>query len=264
MKYIGLIAAMKQESQALLRLAKRRDSLSLGPFQAEHIEIAGIDFLLVTSGMGMRRAGEAARKLIEYGAPDWIISFGIAGAVEPELAIGDVVLVDSVCQWMDGATTSLASLYPWNENECDAAARLLAERGQRLYHGTAVTTRGSQLTRDQLANLPHPVLEMETAGLAQAAIEKGVSLSAIRSISDGPAAPIPFDLAVMMDENANMRYGKILAEIARHPRMVSGLRDMMMNTSIAADNAAQALIQMLSIRSAGEGSLHSLSDRTWA
>ncbi len=256
MERIGLIAAMKLESDALLRLAKRLGSLSLGPLRAQNIEIAGMDCLLVTSGMGMHRAGEAARLLIEHASPGWVISFGIAGATESELEIGDVVVVDAVCQWLDGAATSPVSIHPWNEEELGAAARLLTQRRNQLYHGTAVTTPGSQITRKHLVNLPHPVLEAETAGLAQAAMEKGVKLSAIRSISDGPVAPIPFDLAKMMDEHANIRYGKILVEIARHPRMIVGLRALVANSRIAADNAAQVLNQMLSIHSAGAGSPH--------
>ena len=52
--------------------------------------------MLVTSGMGMRRASEAARELIKTNAPCLLISFGIAGAVEADLEIGDVVVAEAV------------------------------------------------------------------------------------------------------------------------------------------------------------------------
>ena len=54
----------------------------------------------------------------------------------------------------------------------------------------------------------HPILEMETAGIAQVAAENGIPLLSIRAISDGPRAPIPFNLGEMMDEDANLRAGR--------------------------------------------------------
>jgi hypothetical protein len=90
-----------------------------------------------------------------------------------------------------------------------------------------------------------PVLEMETMGIALVAAEKDIPFFAVRAISDGPVAPIPFDLGEMMDENANLRMGKLLRLIARQPRIISELRKMRHNTRIAADNAAIALMQLL-------------------
>ena len=87
---------------------------------------------------------------------------------------------------------------------------------------------------------------METAGIAQVAVEKGISLLSLRAISDGPRAPLPFNLGEMMDEDANLHAGKMLKFVVCHPGIVLQFRQLIRNTSIATDNAAIALVAALS------------------
>jgi hypothetical protein len=71
-------------------------------------------------------------------------------------------------------------------------------------------------------------------------------LLSLRSISDGPRAPIPFDLEAMMDEQDNLRNGEIIKTILGHPGILPQLVRMGRNSRQAADNAAIALIAALS------------------
>ncbi len=245
METIGLIAAMTQESGALLRCIQGGKPVALGALQGAAFELSGRTCLLVTSGMGVRRAAQAARALVETNTPRLLISFGIAGAVEADLEIGDVILAEAFCRLDQGVPGPLQPLAPWPEAAREAAAQALTGRGARLFAGTAVTTGGSQMTENQLRGLRRPVLEMETAGIAQAAVEKGIPLLSLRAISDGPRAPIPFDLGEMMDDDANLQAGKMLKAVIRHPGILLQSGRMMRNTKIAADNAAAALVAAL-------------------
>ncbi len=67
----------------------------------------------------------------------------------------------------------------------------------------------------------------------------------IRSISDGPLAPIPFDMGEFMDENSNLRMGKLALEVLKNPRLVKLGRRMIRNNQIAARNAANAVLSAL-------------------
>jgi hypothetical protein len=87
---------------------------------------------------------------------------------------------------------------------------------------------------------------METAGIVQVAAQHGIPLLSMRGISDGPRAPIPFDLEMIMDEEYNLRMGEIIKTILRHPRLLPQSLQMGRNTRIAADNAAIALIAAMS------------------
>jgi nucleoside phosphorylase len=242
METIGLIAAMPQESAALLRCIHGGQRITLGPFSGKIFELSGLTCVLVTSGMGVRRASEAARELVEISPPRLLISFGIAGAVEADLEIGDVVAIKAFCKLVEGVPSPLLPLKPWLEPALEAASQVLGSRGTRLFNGTAVTNGGSQILGSQLREMEHPVLEMETAGIAQVAMEKGIPLLSMRAISDGPRAPLPFDLGEIMDKDANLRLSKILMAIVRKPSIILRFSELMRNSRLAADNAAIALI----------------------
>jgi adenosylhomocysteine nucleosidase len=92
----------------------------------------------------------------------------------------------------------------------------------------------------------NPVLEKETAGIAQVAAEAGIPLLSIRSISDGPQAPIPFDLEEILNEEYNYRIGEMLLMVLRNPRILLQARQMLRNSRTAADHAARALVAALS------------------
>jgi nucleoside phosphorylase len=245
METIGLIAAMTQESDALLRCMKGWRRIALGSSSGISFDISGQNCILVTSGMGIRRAREAARNLVEMKPPRMLISFGIAGAVEMDLQIGDVITPETVCRLYHGIPGDLNPLASWPDAAREAAVRALANRGARLLSGTAVTTGGSAIIGNKLDTILHPILEMETDGIAQVAAEKGIPLYSIRAISDGPCSPLPFDLGEVMDEEANLQSGKMLKAIFRHPGIVFRFRRMIRNTRIAADNAAIALTAAL-------------------
>ena len=246
-KTIGLIAAMDQESRALLRLVRGWQPLAIGTLHGQSFATGGTRCILVTSGMGARRARLAAASLMKEHAPHLLISFGIGGAVEASLGIGDVVAAESVSRLAGGRPGAPQPLQPWPAAASEAACQALRPRGARWLAGTAITTPGFQVGPDELGNLLHPVLEMETAGIAEAAAETGVPLLALRSISDGPQAPLPFDLGRIMDEDANLRPASLVREIIRQPGTLFRAGRMMRNSATAADNAALALMAALRV-----------------
>ncbi len=244
---IGLVAAMSQESQALLRRVQAWKRITLGHLPAYSFSAGGHACLLVTSGMGRRRAADATHILVENAHPQAIISFGIAGAVEADLEIGDVVIPNSCYTW-DGATFGeCIPLAQWSQAAVEAAAQALSPAGRRVFEGAAVTSGGSQVGQEQLGNLLHPVLEMETAGIAQVAAEYAIPLYSLRAVSDGPRAPIPLDLGEIMDEDSNLRPGRMLRAVISHPRMVLQARRVLHNTDVAARCAANAITAILNL-----------------
>ncbi len=246
MQTLGLIAAMRQESDAVLRQIKSWDRSAAKLCSGKRFTLSGRTCLLITSGIGFRRADRAARHLIEKHAARTLVSFGIAGAVEADLRIGDVIAVEAVYRLEQGSLGPRLPLASWPEAAREAAAQALSRHGARLLPGTAVTTGGPQIINYRPGELLHPILEMETAAIAQAAAENGVPLFSLRAISDCPSAPIPFDLGEILDDNANPLAGRLLKAIARHPRALFRYGRFAWNTRIAASNAAIALMAALS------------------
>jgi adenosylhomocysteine nucleosidase len=244
METIGLIAAMSQESDALLRCIRKWKRTELGPFRAVRFRLSDRDCLLVTTGMGLQRAVDGTRALLAALTPHLLISFGIAGAVNDSLHIGDVVVAGST--WLLDMGLPGQPLASLSEAAWNATAEVLQPDGARLVAGTAITTRGSQVLSQSLEKMAHPILEMETAGIAEVAAGMGIPLVSIRSVSDGPQAPIPFDLEAVIDEEYNLRIGKMLVMVLRNPRIVFQSRRIMLNSRKAADHAARAVIAALS------------------
>jgi adenosylhomocysteine nucleosidase len=246
MDTIGLIAAMPQESEALLRCVKEWKRTTLGPFREIRIQIMDRNCMLVTTGMGLTRAMQGTRALLAATSPNLLISFGIAGAINADLRIGDVIVARNTCLLDQGLRGPFWPLASFSEEAWKAAVKALQADGARLMAGTAITTRGSQVFLEPLAELPHPILEMETAGIAQVAAEQGIPLISIRSISDGPQAPIPFDLEAILDEKYNLRMGKMLSMVLRNPAIIFKFRQMRQNSRQAADHAVKVLVAALS------------------
>ena len=196
--------------------------------------------------MGLRRAALAARALIDAAGPQLLVSLGVAGAVDADLEIGDVVAARNTClldkHGLPGPFQPLAVL---SETAWQAARLALQPGGAGLYYGTAVTTHASQFIRQRPQQLTNPVLEMETAAIAAVAAGQGLPLLSLRAISDGLRAPIPFNLERMLDGQDNLRTVEILKTILRHPGILPQLLRMGRNTRQAAANAALALLAIL-------------------
>jgi hypothetical protein len=86
---------------------------------------------------------------------------------------------------------------------------------------------------------------METAGIARVAAEQGIPILALRVVSDGPQEPIPFDLEAVTDEESNLRIGKLIEMVLRHPRIIFQSIRLIRNVERAAENAAIALVAAL-------------------
>jgi adenosylhomocysteine nucleosidase len=245
METIGLIAAMTQESAALLRLIKGWKRISFGQFKGFRIQFNNFNCVLILTGWGRKRAGEATRALLAVEHPVALISFGIAGAVHSDLQIGDVVVSSKSYLLENGLPGRPQSLSSLSESAWGAVVNTLPPGKATLYNGTTITTHGSQVILPENEDWPNPVLEMETAGIAQVAAESGLPLISIRSISDNPDAPIPIDLEAAVDEDDNLLMGRLIMMVLRDPKIIFQSGRMMNNSRIAADNAALAVTAVL-------------------
>jgi adenosylhomocysteine nucleosidase len=246
METIGIVAAMPLERQALLRQIEASKRSRLVGLRCDQFQIFDWECWLVTSGMGIRRAGQATRALIEAYHPQVLVSVGVAGAVQADLNIGDVVASRNFCYLENGALNPLQPLAALSRPAWQACEQALQAHQAHLVAGTAVTTDGLQLLQLKPGELSHPILEMEIHGIARAAGEQGLPLLSLRGISDGPNAPLPFDLAAALDEQHNLRVGLIIRTILRHPLSLAQFLRTGRNTNRAAENAALALIAALS------------------
>lgn len=237
---------MPEECRPLLRRVQGWEKCYLGQFTAYRFRLSGRDCLLVQSGIGMKRAADAARALLAAESPQLLVSFGVAGAVREGLPIGAVVSVGGVILLERGIARPLMHLATLSAPARQAAAEALRAHDAQLVWGTAFTTHGSQVVEGEMSEMENPLLEMETAAIFQAAAETKIPLIGLRGISDNPDQPLPIDPAAVMDEDYHLRVGKLIGLLARHPAILFQAGRMRRNTAMAAENTAIAVISALS------------------
>jgi adenosylhomocysteine nucleosidase len=240
---IGFIAAMPEEIASFLLLAAPLARERTEGFTIYRGAIGGQSICLILSGIGRENAAAATRALIAAACPDIIISFGFAGAVAPGLAVGDIVVAGRLLHHHDRLFAKQRGVAP---KQAKLLAFTLAESCRdNNFHvscGTFVTT-DQVLTKQSLARqLPagvlHPVVEMETAAVAQVAVLAGIPLVAIRGISDGSGEEIGFDITEFTDKKMRIRLWRVLWTVLKKPWLVPQLLRLAGNAKIAGKNLA--------------------------
>ena len=243
---IAFIAALNQETRPLLRRAGARRKGSTDGFPTYRFDLFSRECLLILSGVGVMRAMRAVHALFSVTRPQLVVSFGIAGAPQNDLCVGDVIVAHTVrslnAAGLPGRSQDLVSL---SEPALQASAQALHTRGARFFSGIALTTPGVQTVNLAGLSVEHPVLEMETAGIAQACSSQDIPVLAFRGVSDSVDQPLPFDLEEYLDRNQNLRAGRLLAGLVRDPSLFSRLNRLRRNAARAAENCVAAMCAAL-------------------
>jgi hopanoid-associated phosphorylase len=173
--------------------------------------LRGLDVVTVAGGGDPERL---ARELAEAArGADGIISFGMAGALDPALRIGDWVIGTRVLGGFDAA--------------CDPAWS--AALGQRLPQAR----RGAVHAENRLIGCPTEkarlfadgavVADMESQVAARIAAELALPFAVLRCISDEADAALPPAIAVAMKPGGGLALGAVLRSISGNPGQLPAL-----------------------------------------
>jgi len=249
-KAIGLIAAMPEEIKPLLRRVGKVTKRRFGSFRGYHFKRGGKEIFIIESGIGAAKAKEATRILIEAATPGVILNFGFGGAALPGPTVGDIVAAERVFAFENGQFREQAGLVSGLTANVAVTLEQQRRRGCFCFHcGTFITT-GEVVGKSALAQLlpvttTNPVLEMETAAVAQVAYELNISVAAVRAISDGADENLDFSIADFTDKEMRISIRKIFWALARKPRILPQLLRLGKNCRLAGDNLAVAVIAFI-------------------
>lgn len=218
---IGIIGAMQEEIELLLAQLDNKQTeqhagitYHLGLFRNKKV-------VLTRSGVGKVNAAVCTQVLIDRYSADVVLFTGVAGAVDPKLDIGDIVISTSSVQH-DVDVTALGfprGTIPYQEvSEYRADERLIAlavEAGQQVYPGRCYTGKvlsGDQFIADRAVvkglyeQLDGACTEMEGASVAQVCFMNQVPHVIIRSMSDKADGSAHVNFAEFTIEAANRSY----------------------------------------------------------
>ena len=95
---IGILCAMKEELEPILEKVEIKEVIEYGRNKFYKAKFNNMDLILAYSKIGKVNSATTATIMIEkFGAQKLLFS-GVAGAVDEDLKIGDLVIADKTCQ----------------------------------------------------------------------------------------------------------------------------------------------------------------------
>ena len=175
---------------------------------------------LLHSGVEVLAIGGQSRDLerLSQGASG-IVSFGMAGALSPDLRIGDWVIGESV----GGAV----------EAACDARWRAALARALPQARCGAIHADGRLIAdpAEKAALHRHGAIaaDMESHIVAQAAADAGIPFAVLRCISDEAGHALPPAIAVAMRPDGRLALASIFKSIVRNPAQLPEISRTMLH-----------------------------------
>jgi adenosylhomocysteine nucleosidase len=200
---LGIVAALVAESRPLGRASRRG---------AEPATLAD-GTLLSVSGVGPAAAAEGARRLLAAGARA-LLSWGLAGGLDPALAAGTLVLPREVISPEGRVFLTTAD---WRQRVSDAIAAR-----HRICCGRLLTCReplGSTAAKALAFRQTAAVaVDMESSAVAEVAAAEQLPFLVVRAIVDTARDAVPrVALQATSAGEGSLRFGQLLASLARTP-----------------------------------------------
>ena len=231
MNKIGIIVAMQEELEEVLKIMS----------DIEEKEIYGISFVdgkiekekvvVVKSGVGKVNAARTTQILIDKLDVTKVINVGSAGALNPSLNIGDIVIADKLIQHdfditafnhKKGYITGVGDYIYCDENLINKLKKAENKLGNKAYNIKTGTIASGDIFCTEI-NMKNKIyskfnadcVEMEGAAIAQVCYLDKIPFIVIRSISDSPNGnnAIVFDEFVKL---ASKRCASILKEFFKN------------------------------------------------
>lgn len=220
MSVIGIIGAMEVEVATLKQTMEVEREVSCASLDFAVGRLCGCKVVVVRSGVGKVNAAICAQILVDRFGVDCIINTGIAGSLNADINIGDIVLsTDALEHDMDavafgypvGVIPQMDTSVFVADERLRSLARLACEAVNpdiSVFEGRVVT--GDQFIADKtkknwlVSNFHGMCTEMEGAAIAHTAYNNSIPFLIIRAISD------------KADDSASEDYPAFEAKAVRH------------------------------------------------
>lgn len=202
MKKIGIVVAMQEEFAEIENKMKDVEIKSINNLRFLIGNIGKNKCLLVQSGVGKVHAARTTQVMIDNFEVESIINVGVAGSINDNLKIGDVLIGKHVVQH-DFDITAFGHSKGYitgigNNIECDKELvskfnemiKNIPERDYQIKLGVVATgdifCTDIEMKDRIRANFDADVVDMECAAIAQVSYLNNLPFAVIRSVSDTP------------------------------------------------------------------------------
>ena len=221
---------MQEEFEEIQNIMKNCDEKRIKEISFITGKIEGQNCVIVQSGIGKVNSARITQMMIDNFDIEYIMNLGAAGALNPMLKIGDIVIGDELVQHdfditafghAKGYITGVGDRVYSDKyliEKFENAIENLEDRDYEIKTGTIasgdVFCTEIEMKNQIYANFKADCVEMEGAAIAQVSYLNNVPFIVIRSISDTPNGnnAITFDQFV---ELASKRCARILKEVLK-------------------------------------------------
>ena len=225
----GIVCALPMELAPLLKQCDRARSYSGGEFTFRGGRLGETRIAVVETGMGFAPARRATRALIDGHTPDWILSCGFSGALQEDMAVGDIVVATSIADTHD--------------HRLDVDVRMPPRQG--LHVGCFVTAdelvRTVEAKRSLASSTNAIAVDLESMAVAQVAREANLRFLAIRSISDDLSRDLPPEILSVVGDTGSLRLGAAAGAVWKRPGSIKELWRLRENALTAAEKLTDFL-----------------------
>ncbi len=217
MNKLAIMGAMQEEIEPLLENFENVKVTEYAKNKYYEVSLDGLDIVIAHSKIGKVFASLTATTMIEKFGCDTLLFSGVAGAVNSELKIGDLIIADKLCQH-DLDITAFGHPHGYvpggyvfvetSKELREVAKEVASENGLKVIEGTIAT--GDQFVhstqrKDFILNtFKADALEMEGASVAVVCDSLNIPFFILRAISDSADMEANFDFDEFLKSSAKI------------------------------------------------------------
>ncbi len=236
---VGIVYSLKLEMSPFLSRCDRVKKYTGGDFTFRGGFLRDIRVAFVETGPGAEKAQRGTHALIDAHAPQWIISAGFSGGLDPELQIGDIVVGNHI--------VAAEAEDPSSGLKIDFKMKPDPKKG--LHVGKLATAGHIVRTVDEKRQTAERTgaiaVDMESLAVAEVCRERKVKFLSIRGISDDCSADLPAEVLSVLGGTGSIRAGAVVGALWNRPTSYKALWRLRQNANLAADRLALFLSSIL-------------------
>jgi adenosylhomocysteine nucleosidase len=182
---------------------------------------------IACAGASAARAREGALRLLAQGAGA-LISFGIAGGLDPALVPGDLVLPERV---VAPGAPAIATDDEWRAKWAAAAAGLPVAAGTLADSAGIVTGVADKQTLHRSTGAE--AADMESYAVGEVAAEAGVPFAAVRAVADPAGRPLPRSVIGIIGPDGLPDIDRLILRLCLRPWEIPALFRLRRDTDAA-------------------------------
>ena len=210
---VGIVAALGMEVAPFVGRCLPVQSYVGDRFRVQGLLLHDTRIAVIESGAGATLATRATHALIDGHKPQWVLSVGFSGALQPHLKLGDLVVANAIVN-TEGKGLSV-------DVQMQSSPKDGLHVGKFLNSPHIVRTVEE---KKQLGETTGEIaVDMESLAVARVCAERQVRFMSVRVISDDLAKDLPPEVLSIFGSTGYLRAGAVLSALWKRPSSWSDL-----------------------------------------